>query len=36
MKKIVVAVAVIHGMGQGIYDFADDFMATIEKTLTAI
>ena len=34
MKKV--AVAVIHGMSPGIYNFADDFMAAIEKTLTAI
>lgn len=31
MKKV--AVAVIHGMGHGIYDFADDFIAAVEKNL---
>ena len=31
MKKV--AVAVIHGMGHGLYNFADDFMAEVEKNL---
>lgn len=35
MKKIAVAVAVIPSMDYGIYDFVDDFVAAIEKTLTA-